>query len=162
MQVPKNQIGTTLVVALMFLLVATVLGTTAMGTSKMQINMSRNVQQKSVSFERAENAREAAEQRVRDLVASGSSFPGGTQGHYNLSSGGTAPATTTKAFWATASNYVAVGSSAGYVIEYLGSKSIVLDDRTSNETMRVYRLTVIGKGSDGAAETVSQGIYIQN
>lgn len=157
-----NESGTTLIVALLFLLIATVLGTTAMSSSKMQINMSRNVQQKSVAFERSENAREAAELRVRELVASGDDFPGGTSGHYDVSSGGAVPATTSKAFWSIATNYVAVGTGGGYVIEYLGEKDIELDDRSRTETMQVYRLTVLGRGADGASETVSQAVYIQN
>lgn len=156
----KKQHGATLVAALLFLIVLTLIAVSNMGASRLQLRMAKNVQQKSVAFEASEDAREAAEQRVRDIVANGGAFPTG-QGYYDLTKV-SAPAVTSKTFWQTAANYVSASASSGYVIEYLGQKSVLLDDRTTTQTAYAYRLTVIGKGQDGLTESVSQAIYLQN
>jgi Tfp pilus assembly protein PilX len=156
--ISPHQRGATLVMAMIFLIVATVLGVGSMSSSRMQIGMSRNVQQKAVSFQRAENAREAAEARIRQIIAAGSGFPSG-QGLYN-DTAVTPPAVTDKAFWQTAANFVAVDGGGGYAIEYLGRKSITLDDRTTTAQVNVYRLNAYGKGGDGVTETLSQSIFL--
>jgi len=156
----KTQQGATLVAALLFLIVLTLIAVSNMGASRLQLRMAKNVQQKSVAFEASEDARETAEQRVRDIVANGGTFPSG-QGLYNLTNV-SAPAVTSKTFWQTASNYASAGASSGYVIEYLGQKTVLLDDRTTTQTAYAYRLTVLGRGQDGLTESVSQAIYLQN
>lgn len=155
--------GATLVVAMLILMVLTILGTSAMNASNLQLKMSNHALQKAVSFHEAEDARETAERRAREIATSGDPFPDADPGMYDLTIvGATRPAVTTRAFWQTAANYVAVGTEGGYVIEFLGTKSLTLDDRTSSNTMKVYRLSAYGKGRDGLTETVSQGLYLEN
>jgi len=157
------QRGATLVVAMLILIVLTILGTSAMSASNLQLKMSNHALQKAISFHEAEDARETAERRAREIASSGDPFPDADPGMYDLTvAGATRPAVTTRAFWQTPANYIAVGSEGGYVIEFLGTKSVMLDDRTSSNTMKVYRLSAYGKGRDGVTETVSQSLYLEN
>lgn len=157
------QCGATLVVTMLILIVLTILGTSAMSASNLQLKMSNHALQKAVSFHEAENARETAERRAREIASNGDPFPDADPGMYDLTvAGANQPAITSRAFWQTSSNYVAVGPEGGYVIEFLGIKSVVLDDRTTSNNMKVYRLSAYGKGRDSVTETVLQGIYLEN
>lgn len=157
------QHGATLVVTMLILIVLTILGTSAMSASNLQLKMSNHALQKAVAFHEAEDARETAERRAREIASSGDPFPDADPGMYDLTVAGTIrPTVTSRTFWQTPSNFVAVGSEGGYVIEFLGTKSVVLDDRTTSNTMKVYRLSAYGKGRDGVTETVAQGLYLEN
>ena len=135
-----------------------------MSTSSLELKMSSNLVHKTVSFQAAENLREEAERTVRNIanaMNAGGSFPAGS-GYYNVAAGDKPPAVDTSSFWNNnPSNYIA-SSSGGYVIEHLGQKAIVLDDRTTTRNMQVFRLTVRGVGNDGISETLTQAMYMKN
>jgi Tfp pilus assembly protein PilX len=150
--------GVTMIVTLIFLMLASLLGIAAITSTKWQILMARNAQQKTTSFARSENARVAAENRVQQL--SRAAFPSG-QGLYD-STINAPPDVTNKEFWQVSANFVAVGATSGYVIEHLGYKSITLDDRTTSGESHVYRLTTHGVGDDGTTETIAQCLYLED
>lgn len=162
----NRQRGATLIMGLLILLILTIIGGTAMNSSRLELKMSANVLQKSVSFQESEDTRELAERAVATVVTtmkSGGAFPT-SNGYYNIAGGAAKPNVTDSNFWsvANASKYVNVNASNKYVIEYLGIKSLVLDDRSSNASMYLFRLSVLGQGSDGASQTLAQTMYMKN
>jgi len=150
--------GVTMIVTLIFLMLASLLGVAAISSTKWEILMARNTQQKTTSFARAENARVAAENRVQQL--SRTAFPSG-QGLYDTMINAP-PDVANKEFWRVAANFVPVDATSGYVIEHLGYKNITLDDRATASESHVYRLTTHGVGDDGTTETIAQCLYLED
>lgn len=164
---PATQRGVTLIMGLLFLLILTIIGMVAMSGSGLELKMSANVLQKSMSFQESEDARELAEEAVASVVTSikgGGSFPGSINGYYDIAGGEAKPNVTDTNFWSdvTPSNYVAVNANNKYVVEYLGQKTVVLDDRKTSELVYVFRLSVLGIGNDGVSQTLAQTVMMKN
>lgn len=164
--------GGTLVMGLIMLLVITILGVAAVGTSQLEIKMAGNAQDKEISFVAAEDARLSAETVAiklgDDLRDPTTNFDCGTTGYFAMA---TTPQTTacaglvndvTTHSWAT--NSIAVtGNRDRYIIEYLGEEQVGRPDDPSRGTApvaraRVFRLTVRGIGTNGGL-TYLQAFY---
>ncbi len=161
---PSRQRGATLIVGLLFLLVLTLLGAAAMRTSHLELKMSGNVMQKTVSFQESEDAREIAEASIRaivDNINSGGSFPASQAGMYDVAGGEQRPDVTDPDFWADSDNYIEVNSYNRYVVEYLGRKTVTLDDRSTTRDMHVFRISVLGIGTDGISQTLAQTVFME-
>ena len=156
-----QQRGTTLVLSLIMLVILTILGTTAMNGSTLNLKMTSNAIDSAMSFEEAEGMRADAEERVRDIaedMRDGEDFPNG-QGLYDVA-GGDSPEVLMLEFWENPDNY----HSDGYVIEYLGEQDVTLDDDKDDgdtEPMNIFRITVRGEGTHGAS-TALQAVYMQS
>lgn len=163
----RPQRGATLIIGLLFLLILTIIGSVAMNGSNLELKMSANVLQKAISFQESEDARELAERATTDVVSSikaGSGFPGSNPGYYDIVAGEAKPNVSDIDFWSesNASNYVSVNANNKYVVEYLGQKTVVLDDRTTSELVYVFRLSVLGLGDDGVSQTLAQTLHMKN
>jgi type IV pilus assembly protein PilX len=84
-RIRSRQNGAALIVALIFLLLMTILGTSSMRTSTMQERMSGNIRDYNLGFQGAEAALRGAEQYLRDTAV----LPefDDTGGHYVVNSG---------------------------------------------------------------------------
>jgi len=168
----NKQHGVVLIVALILLLVVTLLGLSVMNVSNLELKVSNNATQKAYSFEAAESARDAAK-KIADAIAGSLNaaptvFPSAPNGVYNVGGPGTTvspPAVETEAFWSgPATAYAVAGSSAKYVVEYLGKQLMELDaDRnTGTKTqLHVFRLTMRGT-SAAQGDTAIQAVYVTN
>lgn len=161
------QQGATLIMGLLILLILTIIGGVAMNGSSLELKMSANVLQKSTSFQESEDARELAEGAVTAVVTTikgGGNFPGATNGYYDVTGGEAKADVSNIDFWSdtNAANYVSVNANNKYVIEYLGQKNVVLDDRTSSALVYVFRLSVLGVGNDGVSQTLAQTVHMKN
>lgn len=96
----RQQTGAVLIVGLIFLLVMTMLGLTAMQTTTLEEKMSGNMRDRSVAFQAAELALRVGE----DVVFSGP--PSSGNGVYDVQTN-PAPDETVEANWNTAGNYMA-------------------------------------------------------
>jgi type IV pilus assembly protein PilX len=163
--VHRKQHGATLILSLIILVILTILGTSSMNGSHMELKMISNTMDGNRSFQDAEGARLGAEERVRDIAADmqdGDAFPDGP-GLYDVNGGDDPPAPGVLgiAFWEDSDNY----HEDGYVIEYLGEESLTLDEDKEEAgppttDMNVFRITVKGEGLNGA-ETALQAVYMQ-
>lgn len=158
-----SQSGMTLVISTVFLLILAIIGLSAMNVSNMELKMSGNSQDSYRAFSQAESVRVTAEAKVIDIAKqmrnNPSKFPD-SAGFYNATQNEKPnPGVDFASFWATASNYTA----EGYVVEYLGQEDVTLNEdrgKADEETMNIFRISVIGKGRDGAT-TALQSIYMQ-
>ena len=168
----RNFRGGTLVMGLIMLLVITILGVAAVGTSQLEIKMAGNAQDKEISFVAAEDARLAAETVAiklgDDLRNPAINFNCGTTGYFAMAA--TAQTTGCAGLvnniathdWANESIMV-TGNRDRYIIEYLGQEQISRPDDPNRGTSpwqpaRVFRLTVRGIGSNGGL-TYLQAFY---
>lgn len=163
----RPQRGITLILALLFLWILSIIGLVAMNGSGLELKMSANALQKTVSFQESEDARELAEEATETVVSTmkaGGAFPTSIAGYYDVTGGKARPNIADSDFWsdANASNYVSVNANNKYVIEYLGRKTVVLDDRTTSELVYVFRLSMLGVGLDGVSHTLAQTVHMAN
>lgn len=168
--------GMALLLSLLVLITLTILGAAVMSGSGLELKMSGNALDKTVSFNDAEDVRGTAENTVNNIVenmednnrtfAQAIANLGLGNGFYDLSNGGTV-STNIVEFWENANNYRAVGANgAGFVVEYLGVYPVYLDRLTaatggSEELMHLFRMTVVGRGNGGALTAV-QAVYMRN
>lgn len=168
----RNCFGGTLVMGLIMLLVITVLGIAAVGTSQLEIKMAGNAQDKEISFVAAEDARLAAETvaiQLGDALRNpATNFNCGNVGYFAVAA--TAQTTGCAGLvgniathdWANDSIPV-TGNRDRYIIEYLGQEQIARPDDPNRgsaalQPARVFRLTVRGIGSNGGL-TYLQAFY---
>lgn len=172
----RHSRGMALVFSLVILTVLTILGAAVMSGSGLELRMSSNALDKTVSFNDAEDLRGQAEAAVNAIVdymeannvtyAAARNALGYGNGFYDNSAGGEVT-TDVAAFWDTPANYRAVGASgAGYVVQYLGVYALYMDRTTApagngEQLMHVFRLTVLGRGATGAMTAV-QAVYMRN
>lgn len=168
----EKQTGATLIVGLVLLLVVTLLGVSVMNSSTLELKISNNSAQKAYSFEEAESARDAAKKTADAIAASLNAtptvFPTPGAGVYNVGGPGTtvtSPAVETEGFWtASPAKYATSGSSAKYVVEYLGKELMELDGNRNTGTtteLHVFRLTMRGL-SAAKGDTAIQAVYVTN
>jgi Tfp pilus assembly protein PilX len=209
----NNQRGSTLVFGMILLLVLTILGVASTGSSQLELKMAANALDKSRSFEKAEDARTAAEQLAIEI---GDYLRADTSRQFDCSATGIQAVQTATSFfnsgsvpnngfyasdtandpvngltncgadnsakmppaynlaslnamaWDDSDSIANAGDQDRYIIEYLGTQDVVMDDdpnRGNNgseteTTVYVFRLTVRGIGVDGAA-TYVQAVYMR-
>lgn len=177
MMTHKHSRGMALLFSMVILIVLTVLGVAVMSGSSLELRMSSNALDKTVSFNDAEDVRGMAEAAVDAIVnrmeqnnvtfSNAAAALGYGNGFYDNSGvGGQVPADVA-AFWNTAANYRAAGANGGgYAVEYLGVYPVYLDRLSApvdgdEQLMHVFRLTVMGRGSTGGTTAV-QAVYMRN
>ncbi|MFQ5939645.1 MAG: PilX N-terminal domain-containing pilus assembly protein [Alphaproteobacteria bacterium] len=179
-----RQQGVALIMAMVFLMLLTILGVTAMTTTSLQEKMAGNVQDKHTAFQAAESALRVGESYVQTTATTALptfTAAGTTAGHYLPAVGGTTPV------WDIA-DWTNCGGSGGpvclgggnaiagvktqpaYVIESLGtaqgsaagSGSLVAGFAPPTDTAtgaNMYRITGRGTGGTDAAVAIVQGVY---
>jgi type IV pilus assembly protein PilX len=180
---PARQAGGLLIVGMILLVVLTVIGLAAGGTSSLQLKMSSNSLEKNASFQYAENAIAVAEKKAIEL-ADAMRWIGGTfdctTGYYALP---TAPKQTGCTGLAFPANNVAgldpknfdwnnavvvSGTNARYVIEYMGAYNDITmrtdaargTGSQKRQTAFMFRVTARG-GANNASYTYLQEIYMR-
>lgn len=169
------QRGAVLILALVVLIILTLLGVSTMSSSGLELRMSGNSLEKTVSFENAEDVRLVAENMVDSIVSrmegttenarEAAVAVGLNKGFYDRTVGSN-PAVEAIEFWEETNNYMRVGSTgSGYALEYLGVHAVYLNRTdamagTNDALMHVFRITTIGQGADGA-RTALQAVYMR-
>lgn len=172
----NRQRGAVLIIGLVVLIILTVLGVSTMSSSGLELRMSGNALEKTVSFENAEDVRLTAENMADSIVERMESTNNNARQaavHVGLNKGfydrtvGSNPTVDTVEFWDDTGNYMQVGSAgSGYALEYLGVHALYLDRQnatagTNDTLMHVFRITTIGQGADGA-RTALQAVYMRH
>lgn len=171
-----HQRGAALIVGLVVLLIVTLLGVSTMSSSGLELRMSGNALEKTVSFENAEDVRMIAESMANSVVErmenssdnarQAAAQVGLNKGFYDRTVGSN-PSVDAVEFWNDTGNYMQVGGAgSGYALEYLGVHALYLNRQSAsagiNDTlMHVFRITTIGQGADGA-RTALQAVYMRH
>jgi type IV pilus assembly protein PilX len=175
---PSLQRGASLVVALMFLVVLTILGLVTVRSSTVQERMAGNDRDRAVAFEAAEGALRDAERDILLNITTGNSFDSA------CTAGLCSPATTATPNWnaiswtGTTSRIYGAGSGAGtypldvvqpprYIIEALpplpagAGNSEVYGQRSSTTGGNGYRITARGWGRRATTQVSLQSVYVK-
>lgn len=146
-----SQSGSALIIALVFLLVLTLLGTSTMRTSTMQERMAGNMRDWNIGFQRAEAGLRSAEEYLLDT----DNLPefNDTNGHYEINSDD-------RPDWTVTPTAVGAGGSIPYPAEgsverryYIERLSSIRPAGTSTETgtpveeIFYFRITAVGHGA---------------
>jgi len=168
-QSPANCRGAVLAVALLFLVILTMLGTTVMSVSQQELKMAGQFQQQSRIHEQAEACLKIAEADATTLVdtqlnATAASLSIST-GHIDIAGGAAPAAVSAPSFWSDSAQTLPCAAGGKYVIEYLGVRDIVATaDRYTGKTqsLHAFRITVRGHDAISDAQVVLQTIYLRN
>lgn len=176
---PHNrQHGASLIVALLFLIILTVLGLVAVRSSTLQERMAGNDRDRATAFEAAEATLRDAERDILQNVTAANAFDA------TCTAGLCLPATTATPRWnavswaGTTSRVYGVGSGAGtypvdvvqpprYVIELLpdvpagAGNSMNANARSSTTGGTAYRITARAWGRRATTQAMLQTIYIK-
>lgn len=175
---PARQRGIALVLALVFLLLLTIIGISALNTTSLEEKMTHNVKDRNLAFQAAESALIAGENWIYTQIGK-PVFP-------NTSSGLHVPSTTTTPNWETSgiwggstvvtypctpSTSSGCGTDLGkvntqpkYLIEDMGEKtesggSLVTSTSYKGKGTTVLRVTARGTGGTDAAVVMVQSTY---
>lgn len=158
------QTGAALVVSLLFLLVLTLIGISAMQATSLEEKMAGNLRDRAISFEAAESALRNAENILKtqattlvyNCVTASDANPG-------LFLNACPPSVSTESFWQAADKRAFSGTDlsnvAGrpdYVIEQVPDQSDVV---AGAEPDMYYRVTTRAVGGTATAVTVLQSVY---
>jgi type IV pilus assembly protein PilX len=176
-----NQSGAILIVGLIFLIVFTLLGITALQTTALEERMAGNMRDWTVAFQAAEAALRDAEADVlkSDRVQGATGFSDGCNSAAPyvglcLPSSGT-PVWQSVDFSAATPQYVSYGAVTGaaaltglavqpkYIIEALpnqrGKSLVVSNNPIAPAGKYIYRITARGYGADAASQVTVQSVY---
>lgn len=159
------QKGSVLIVSLIILLVLTMIGVTAMGTSSLEEKMAGNSRDRELAFQAAEAALTDAQTFLEGIVATGGFTNVG--GLYALTTSPDIQATSTwnatnsRAYSATLPN---IATQPRYIIELRpttgGSETIDLNDPgNSAQAITMFRITARGTGGTNTAVVILQAFY---
>lgn len=179
-QAPTKQGGATLIVALMFLVMLTIIGVSSISTTTLEEKMAGNLRDQQIAFQAAESALRDAEIDLetgiggtgnRDPLTIGGGFGTACSGAFTAGScidsayvSQTVGATWN---WTDANKTVQYGAYTGaaplpgvsaqprYVIEYLSEK----DDTSTTPTTRHFRITARGWGANASTTATLQTVY---
>lgn len=156
--------GAALIIAMIVLVLLTILGLAGMSSSSMELKMSSNLQQQTVSFQNSENGRTFAERLIRtsfinwmDVSGNPTTFPA-TAGYYNIFGGTAVPDIASRTFWSTTANSMDCAGNR-CTIEYLGRQMVFLDNQTTSANQYVFRITTYGKSTDGT-DSIVQAVFL--
>lgn len=175
--IPENQKGFVLVMALVFLVLLTIIGVTAMNTTSLEEKMAGNMKDRNLAFQAAETALLAAE-RWYETQSTKPVFPDTTHGLYvtdstaavanwdaiswntNVVTFPCSPTTTSSC----GSGVAKVNSQPKYIIEDLGELpeekgSIVSPTDYKGKGRTMARITARGTGGTDAAVSMVQSTY---
>lgn len=173
-----QQRGVTLIIALVFLVILTLLGATVALNNSLQIRMASGTRQRDLAFQAAEHAMKASETAlnnvasaesiyIQDVISLDPGAPTATKPDYLLLNGESHSndATYWKSTfdWTTSGSVAVIGISSDlasanprYTIEQM-PKATCPDD--SAKTCFYYRTTAHGVGKDSDAEVVLQSMF---
>jgi type IV pilus assembly protein PilX len=166
-----RQSGAALLFALVFLLILTIIGATAMQSSNLQERMSGNLRDSNLAFQAAE-----ASLREAEKVLDGATLPafGSTNAGYILALTNASKVATWEAYTWTDANSVQIAttmtgtkSRPRYVVEKVtapaaGSNGSAVDFESIQKqalTETIYRITSKGTGSTGDANVILQSTF---
>jgi type IV pilus assembly protein PilX len=175
----RNQRGLSLVVVLLFLVMLSILGTTAIQTSSLEERMTGNERDRQIAFEAAEGALRDAEREIFQSLGPGSPFDSACD------NGLCTPSTTAVPAWdavnwlsATPRQYGAftgagaypvagLANSPRYIIEILprmipsSGNSAALNKSSSTKAGTPYRITAVGWGKRATTQVQLQSVFVK-
>lgn len=168
---PHRQQGVALVMALVFLIILTIMGLAAMGTTSLEEKMAGNAKDRNLAFQAAETGLLAGENWINAQINK-PAFPSNAAGLY-LPSTTTTPIwnDTSLLDWSGNSNLIVYGgglqkvaTQPKYIIEDLGEVpevggSKVLPGAYKGKGNTVVRITARGTGGTDAAQAMIQSTY---
>lgn len=167
-----TQKGVALVMSMVFLLILTLIGVTAMSTSALEERMAGNLVDKNYALQAAESALLAGEQWIINQGAMPTFSPPQPNDGLFLPSTGVDPVwAESTGVWASADviNYVGLGkvkTQPMFIIEYMGKASTSKGKTTgagygaaSNPEIDIFRITSRGTGGTNDAVTMVQSTY---
>lgn len=165
-----RQSGAVLAIGLVMLLVMTLIGLTAMGTSNLEEKMSGNTRDRAIAFQAAESALRHGENIVQVNSSSMTFDTSCTGGMCDCSSTSTiCPEYWTDSglnVWDTSGRHNGytesignVSAQAKYIIEYLGAYVQPLDPACNTCPKDYYRITAIGYGMSPGSKVMLQSTY---
>lgn len=173
------QQGVALVMALVFLLLLTLIGITALNTTSLEEKMAGNVKDRNLAFQAAESALAAGENWIYTQIGK-PYFPNNSIGLYTVDSAAATP-NWDSVNW-SGSNVVTYPNTPGasgsgnlgkintqpkYIIEDLDevqetSGSLVAETRYKNKGTTILRITARGTGGTDAAVVMLQSTYARD
>ena len=158
---PSRQLGATLLVAMIFLVILTLLGLSAMRVTTLEERMSGNARDHDLAFQAAESGLLSAEQYLYNSDGSvksiGSFVPACTLG---LCAQGSKPDWKTYD-WAGGSSHVVatstifgLASQPRYFIESVGQTIV------NSASVNAFRITVLGTGAKGTTVVTLEEVYV--
>lgn len=160
----RHQRGTALIISLVFLLLLTILGVTAVSTSTLQEKMAGNMKDQNMAFQAAETGLRGGEAAILALVSTGDKPVPDSTG----SGGVFTPSVINmlNSSWRSA-NATLYGSfsllyeAPRYAVEFAGVETISYDIGGSKppDTITYYRIWSHGYGGTQTAESVLQSTY---
>ena len=167
-QIPsyRYQHGATLMISLMLLLVMTLIGVTAMGTSSLEEKMAGNERDKHLAFNAAEAALRDAERYVTEDIVSTAAFDGSYTGLY---AEGSDPDITATGTWSNSLSYAGtidgVKTAPKYIIEVMGNvgnEDLNLGgygESSGAGLITTFRITARGTGGSDNSVVMLQSYY---
>lgn len=168
-----SQRGVVLIVALIFLLMLSIIGMSAIRSSGMQELMAGNIKDRNLAFQSAEASLRVAEELINTNAAC-ANFTG-LNGCFEDQNAIDPVSTWTAAEWAAGSREaditLAISNKPRYVIERLPATDSPVsasagfsvefnsDSPSATGTVRAYRITSTGYGGTGASEVILQSTY---
>ena len=169
-----SQKGAALIVSLMLLVVMTILAVSAVTTTTMQEKMAGNIRNKHISFQAAEAALRAGENKAQDVSPDTVFSSTGTLGYYSVSlPGDTSPdypiwtwEGTPAINWQTISTSTGAVQSPEYIIEdygtdYRDADCALIVPLPAGCELPIYRVSARGWGLNINAYTLLQSTYKQ-
>ncbi|MFZ1324987.1 MAG: PilX N-terminal domain-containing pilus assembly protein [Candidatus Contendobacter sp.] len=169
LRVRSQQRGSTLIVALVFLLAMTLIGVTAMQSTSQQESMAGNARERNLAFQAAESGLRAGERRVLDIFLAMPPFPA-NPAQCEFAEGNLAPTTDWGTFWMDY-NWTTCGSYnhalgqvqtlPNFAIEDLGKVSAAYSEKAGQplSQRQMFRITSRGVGGTTNAVAIVQVIY---
>lgn len=175
---PAGQRGVALVMALVFLLLLTIIGITAMNTTSLEEKMANNVKDRNLAFQAAESALSLAENWIYTQIGK-PVFPNNGSGLY-------VPETDATPIWDdvnwSGSNVVTypntptasgsgtlgkINTQPKYIIEDMGETqesggSLVTETKYKSKGTTIMRITARGTGGTDAAVVMLQSVYARD
>lgn len=179
---PARQRGVALVLALVFLVLLTIIGITALNTTSLEEKMANNVKDRNLAFQSAESALTLAEYWLYTQIGK-PVFPSNSSGLYSpvTSDTNATPNWETSGIWdgsnvvtypntpsATGSGTLGkVNTQPKYIIEDMGetaetSGSLVMSSGYKGKGTTVLRITARGSGGTDAAVVMVQSAYARD
>ena len=153
-------------ISLMLLLVMTLIGVTAMGTSSLEEKMAGNERDKHLAFNAAETALRDAERYITDNIVSVSAFDGTNTGLY---AEGSDPDITADTTWANSLSYLdtldGVKTAPKFIVEVmgnLGNEDLNLGgygESSGAGAITTFRITARGTGGSDNSVVMLQSYY---
>lgn len=166
----SRQRGSTLIVALVFLLAMTLIGVTAMQSTSQQESMAGNARERNLAFQAAEASLRSGERAVLDIFLTMPPFPA-NPALCQFAEGNLVPTTDWGTFWMDYDwttcqdkyehNLGQVESRPNFAIEDLGKVSASYSEKAGQplSQRQMFRITSRGVGGTANAVAIVQVIY---